>query len=64
MGGVGGMLMESSLQCRTVMTTGRTLGVLAVTTNSWSTPHRPKEHLKTFANRVKYRILLIRNALT
>ena len=48
--GTGGMLMESSLQCCTEINTGRTLGVLAVTTNSWSKPplppaHRPKEHL-------------------
>lgn len=58
------MLMESSLQRHTVINTGRTLGVLSLTANSWTTPHRTKEWLQTCTNRVEYRILLIRNALT
>lgn len=60
----GCVLMESSVQRCTVINTRRTLGVLALTTNSWTTPHRPKEWPYVLANRTEYRILLIRNALT
>lgn len=61
---MGCVLMESSLQRCTAINTGRTLGVLALTTNSWTTPHSPKEQLYTFVTRAEYRILLIRNSLT
>lgn len=61
---MGGVLKESSVQRSSVINTERTLGVLALTTNSWTTHHRPEEWLQIFANKAECRILLIRNALT
>lgn len=52
-GGGEVMLMKSSLQRHAVINTGRTLGVLALTTSSWTTSHQPKEWLSAFANTVQ-----------